>query len=140
MPIYEYLCSGCNRIFQFLLKDSSLRDKTPPCPRCSGSTRRVVSRFSIGGPPSGESSRMDDDDMSALSGENPREMASAIRRMADEMGEDLEPEVMEALSRLEAGEDPEQIEKDLEQSRPGSTPPIRDPGLYEPPAALSSPD
>jgi putative FmdB family regulatory protein len=140
MPIYEYLCRSCNRIFQFLVKDASRGDQAPPCPRCAAPTERVLSRFSIGGPPTGEGSHAEDADLASLSGEDPRAMASAIRRMADEMGEDLEPEMMEALSRLEAGEDPEQIERDLEQSRPGASPPIHDSGLYEPPAALSSLD
>jgi len=52
-----------------------------------------------------------------------------------EMGEDLGPEVNEALTRLEAGEDPEKIERDLEESGfdmgDGSSSPSRAPGLYE---------
>jgi putative FmdB family regulatory protein len=140
MPIYEYLCRSCNRIFQFLVKDASRRGQAPPCPRCGSPTEKVLSRFSIGGAPSGGDSHPDDADLASMSGEDPRAMASAIRRMADDMGEDLEPEIMEALSRLEAGEDPEQIERDLEQSRPGSSPPVHDSGLYVPPAALSSLD
>jgi hypothetical protein len=59
-------------------------------------------------------------------------MARAIRHMADEMGEDLGPELEEAISRLEAGEDPEAIERDLEESGFGGGAPGRDPGLYEP--------
>lgn len=133
MPVYEYLCRSCNRIYQFLVKDMSNTPGTPPCPRCAAPTERVLSSFSIGSRPPGDGSGMDDRDMAALAGEDPRAMASAIRRMADGMGEELEPELREALSRLEAGEDPESIERDLENEGAGNPPPTRDGGLYDPP-------
>jgi len=95
----------------------------------------IVSGFSIGAALPGTGRDVDDASLSALSGEDPRAMASALRRMAGEMGEPLEPEMEEALSRLEAGEDPEDIERDLESSMPGSGAPVRDPGLYDPPGS-----
>ena len=77
----------------------------------------------------------DDPSLAGLDTEDPKAMARAIRRMADEMGEDLGSEVSEALSRLEAGEDPEKIERDLEESGfdmgSGTSSPSRAPGLYE---------
>ena len=77
----------------------------------------------------------DDPSLAGLDTDDPKAMASAIRRMADEMGEDLGPEVSEALSRLEAGEDPEKIERDLEESGfdmdSGTSSPSRAEGLYE---------
>ncbi len=56
-----------------------------------------------------------------------------IHRMPDELGEDLGSEVSEALSRLEAGEDPEKIERELEESGSGmdNSAPSRDRGLYK---------
>jgi len=57
--------------------------------------------------------------------------------MADEMGEDLGPELNEAIGRLEAGEDPEKVERDLDEAGlgegegQGSAGPVRDGGLYE---------
>jgi hypothetical protein len=64
---------------------------------------------------------------------DPRSMARALRRMADELGEDLGPEFNEAIARLEAGEDPDKVERDLEESGFGSDmgPPSYDDGLYE---------
>ncbi len=76
----------------------------------------------------------DDPDLSGLDTEDPKAMAKVIRRMAEEMGEDLGEEVNEALSRLESGEDPEKIERDLEESgidMGEGGPPSRAPGLYE---------
>jgi putative FmdB family regulatory protein len=112
MPIYEYLCTRCNTIFQFLVRHPS-ESTLPVCPKCDKNDRMS---------------------MAGLDTEDPKAMAKAIRHMADEMGEDLGAEVNEALSRLEAGEDPEKIERDLEESgfdigEGGS--PSRAPGLYE---------
>lgn len=137
MPIYEYLCRRCNTIFQFLVRRPS-SGTSPTCPRCGMDDRmqKVMSSFSVTGGSASIDDMAEDPDLAGLDTEDPRAMARAIRRMADEMGEDLGPEVSEALGRLEAGEDPEKIERELEEaglgmdgSMPGA--PSRDPGLYE---------
>lgn len=134
MPIYEYLCKQCNTIFQFLVRHPS-KDTLPVCPKCnSKNMERVMSSFSFGRGHSSTSDGMEDDpSLAGLDEEDPKAMARAIRRMADELGEDLGSEVSEALSRLEAGEDPEKIERDLEESEFGmdDSAPSRDGGLYE---------
>lgn len=137
MPIYEYFCRDCNTIFQFLIRgDRSESDLK--CPRCSrGGLKRVMSTFST----TSSKNRSDDDmaaDLADIDENDPRSMAKAVRKMADEMGEDLGPELEHALNRLEAGEDPEKIEQELEEmgfgegDMPGmgAPGPSRDPGLY----------
>jgi len=42
---------------------------------------------------------------------DPRSIARFMRKMGDEVGEDLGPEFEEVVDRLEAGESPEDIEK-----------------------------
>lgn len=136
MPIYEYLCRRCNTIYQFLVRRPS-SDTAPACPRCGeGDTmERIMSSFSVKSGSASMDDLTEDPDLAGLDTEDPRTMARAIRHMADEMGEDLGPQVTEALSRLEAGEDPEKVERDLEDSGfdPGGEGPApsRDPGLYE---------
>jgi len=138
MPIYEYYCAGCNTIYQFLIRGGRKSDDLL-CPKCrKGDLERVMSQFSTTSSKSGS----DDDmaaDMADIDENDPRSMARAVRRMADEMGEDLGPELEHALGRLEAGEDPEKIEQELEEmgfseeSGPGgmeAPSPGRDPGLY----------
>ena len=44
---------------------------------------------------------------------DPRSMARMMRRMGSEMGEDLPEEFDDVVDRLEAGQSPEEIEKDL---------------------------
>lgn len=135
MPIYEYLCRRCNTIFQFLVRHPS-ETTSPVCPKCdkSDEMERIMSSFSVKRGASSIEDMGDDQSLAGLDTEDPKAMARSIRQMADEMGEDLGSEVSEALTRLEAGEDPEKIERDLEESGfdtgEGSAP-SRAPGLYE---------
>lgn len=45
--------------------------------------------------------------------EDPRELGKAMRRMSKEIGENVGPEFDEVVDRLERGQTPAQIEKDL---------------------------
>jgi putative FmdB family regulatory protein len=47
MPIYEFLCAACNRIFSFH-SFKVAPDKVPACPKCRATDlRRVPSRFGV---------------------------------------------------------------------------------------------
>lgn len=139
MPIYEYLCRKCNVIYQFFVKSAG--SPRPACPKCGArDLERVMSTFSTSrkGSPSASSAGEDMPDLSDIDENDPRSMARAIRHMADDMGEDLGPELDEAITRLEAGEDPEKVERELEGMGLGDedgpspgAPPSRDGGLYE---------
>lgn len=135
MPIYEYLCSSCNTIYQFLMRGDR-KEEELVCPGCKKTgLQRMMSSFSTS-----SSKRSSDGDMAedleGIDESDPRSMARAVRKMADEMGEDLGPELEHALNRLEAGEDPEKIEQELEEmglgeeGGMGAPGPSRDPGLY----------
>lgn len=110
MPIFEYLCPACNRIFSFL----SLRPQpggAPVCPRCADTNlTRVPSSFAVArksgdstrsapatGPEngSGASHAGGDDDPAAA------RMEAEMMRMADSLGEaDAEdPRVMARMMR-----------------------------------------
>jgi hypothetical protein len=67
-----------------------------------------------------EESRMeslsgDFSDPSALAGleDDPQAMGRMMRKMGNEMGEEVPPEFNEVVDRLEKGQRPEEIEKDL---------------------------
>jgi len=45
--------------------------------------------------------------------DDPKSMAKLMREMSSETGEDMGEEMGEVVDRLEAGQSPEQIEKDL---------------------------
>jgi putative FmdB family regulatory protein len=113
MPIYEYYCDDCRRrVSVFFRTMSQASDNTAVCPNCEGMRlRRLVSKVRM---LRSEESRMeslaDPSLMSGLEGEDPRALASFMRRMSDEMGEPLDPEMNEVMDRLDAGESPESIE------------------------------
>jgi len=47
MPIYEYLCPPCNRVYSFLVPSAS-ETRRPTCPKCAGTDmRKRVSRFAF---------------------------------------------------------------------------------------------
>jgi len=44
MPIYEYICPGCDLKFE-LLRRLSQADDGAPCPRCQNTAKRILSTF-----------------------------------------------------------------------------------------------
>ncbi len=116
MPIYEYVCLDCGRrVSLFFRTFSEAEAATPTCPRC-GSTRliRRVSRVAVvRSEESRLESMLDADFLGDLDENDPRSLARFMRRMSDELGEDLGDEFEEVVERLEAGESPEEIEKHM---------------------------
>ena len=137
MPIYEFACPRCRKIFSFLSKRVNPSRK-PACPKCGGKKMiKEVSRFAMikgveepkagggmeeDGPPMpdlddpriaramGELER----DMEHMDENNPKHMAHMMRKMKDLLPADAMPKEMEiAIKRLEQGEDPEKIEEDM---------------------------
>jgi len=120
VPIYEYRCQDCKRrvsIFWHTFSEAS--EGTPVCPRCGGADlTRLVSRVRI---VRSEDSRLDDmanpSNLPDFDENDPKSLGRWMRKMKSEfgaeMGEDLGPEFDEMVGRLEAGEDPESIEKSM---------------------------
>ncbi|HEX5504999.1 MAG TPA: zinc ribbon domain-containing protein [Thermomicrobiales bacterium] len=127
MPIYEYRCADCRRrVSVFFRSFSAVGD--PVCPRCGGTRlTRLMSRIAVHRGAAGDDLGGDDfgaDDEfgglpDGLDEDDPRAMARMLRRMSDETGEPLEPEMAAALGRLEAGEDPERVMAELDESPAG---------------------
>ena len=114
MPIYEYICHDCRRRVSLLWRSyADLETKQAACPRCGGSNlTRLISRVSV---VRSEESRLEDlADPSALAGldeNDPKSLARWMRKMSQELGEDLGDEFNEVIDRLEAGQSPEEIEE-----------------------------
>lgn len=114
MPIYEYRCHDCGRKLSVFWRSRS-DVKTPTCQRCgSDDMTRLISRVRV---LRSEESRMeslgDETMLSGLDEEDPRSLGRWMRKMSRETGEDLDPEMEEVIGRLEAGQDPEEIEKSV---------------------------
>jgi putative FmdB family regulatory protein len=137
MPIYEFACPKCRRIYSFLSKRVA-PDRLPVCPKCGNKKMsKQVSRFAMARklaeppatpvPESDEPPMPDMDDprvgrammelerdMEHLDENNPRHMAHMMKKMKDLMPPGSVPKELDvAIKRLEAGEDPEKIEADM---------------------------
>jgi putative FmdB family regulatory protein len=136
MPIYEFACPKCRRIYSFLSKRVN-PSHSPICPKCGcKKLSKEISRFAMikgmaepAAKPEGEAGPplpdLDDPrveramaemerDMTELDENNPKHMAHMLRKMKDLMPAGTMPKEMEtAIKRLEAGEDPERIEADM---------------------------
>lgn len=116
MPIYEYGCYDCRkRVNIFFRSFAEVETKQAVCPRCQGvNIKRLVSRVAV---VRSEESRIeslaDPGNLAGLDENDPKSMARWMRKMSSEMGEDLGSEFNEVIDRLEAGEDPESIEKSM---------------------------
>ncbi len=122
MPIYEYYCGDCHRrVSVFFRTFSAASSEAAHCPRCEGANlRRLVSKVAV---LKSEESRMenmaDPSFMAGLENEDPRALAGFMRKMSDEMGEPLDPEMHEVIDRLEKGESPDEIEKSMPEMAGG---------------------
>lgn len=128
MPIYEYYCDRCNVIFNFYSSRVNTA-KIPACPKCDKKelTKQISTFATIG------KAREESDDQFAgldeskmehafeslmreaehINEDDPKQMASLMRKFTSKTGLYLGDSMEEALSRMEAGEDPEQVEKEM---------------------------
>ncbi|HHD63305.1 MAG TPA: zinc ribbon domain-containing protein [Desulfobulbaceae bacterium] len=128
MPIYEFFCKDCNTIFNFFSSRINT-DKRPDCPKCGhrGLEKRMSS-FAVIGKAKEEGddplTGLDESKMERafeslmreaehLNEDDPRQMATLMRKFSDKTGISLGEQMEEAIARMEAGEDPDQIEQDM---------------------------
>ncbi|MFN3308897.1 MAG: FmdB family zinc ribbon protein [Anaerolineales bacterium] len=114
MPYYPYGCLDCHKRFEIFLSYSEYGTRPVNCPFCnSQNVQRRITRVRIA---KSEESRLEElADPSMLAGleDDPKALGRMMRRMGDELGEELPPEFDEVVDRLEAGQSPEEIEKAL---------------------------
>ncbi|MDY7040049.1 MAG: zinc ribbon domain-containing protein [Chloroflexota bacterium] len=113
MPIYEYRCQDCRRrVSVFWRTFTEVKGNTPQCPHCGGGNlTRLISRVAVvRSEESHLESLADPSSLAGLDENDPKSIARWMRKMSNEMGEDLGAEFDEVVDRLEAGESPEDIE------------------------------
>lgn len=129
MPIYEFYCGQCNTVYNFFSRTVNT-EKIPFCPTCGTVPLKrqmsVFARITRGReesagedmPPLDES-RMEKamamlaGEMEGIDEEDPRQAVRLMRKLSDMTGLQLGEGMEEALSRMERGEDPEQIEQEM---------------------------
>jgi putative FmdB family regulatory protein len=137
MPIYEFYCVDCNTIYNFFSSTMNTT-KRPSCPKCKRKKlERQVSLFSFTGNAE-EGGDMDDlpideskmeqamqmlaREADNINEDDPRQAADLMRKLSDMTGLELGDSMDEALSRMEMGEDPEQIEAEMGDLMDGDAP------------------
>lgn len=146
MPIYEFACPKCRKIFSFLSKRIN-PDRLPVCPKCGNKKlSKQVSSFAFTkgvketatasadnaeGQDAADMPDFDDPrvaramsemerDMEHMDENNPKHMAHMMRKMKEIMPPGSIPKELDvAIKRLEAGEDPEKIEEDMGEALSG---------------------
>ena len=118
MPVYDYQCLDCQKPFDVFMTYAEYGKRPASCPNCgSRKTRRRVPRVRVA---KSEDSRMeslagDFSDPAAMAGleNDPQAMGRMMRKMGSEMGEQLPEEFNDVVDRLEKGQSPEDIEKEI---------------------------
>lgn len=130
MPFYEFYCEDCHRIFNFFSKQINT-DKSPDCPKCAKpSIQRLISNFSAlkdmnplkdkGGfltkndPESVQAQLFLNNELKKINTQDPRQMASVLRKLGDVTGNHLGPNLQKVLSQMEQGGNVEELQLELE--------------------------
>jgi len=122
MPNYEYRCLDCSTRFEIFMSYSEYGKRQVICPKCSN--EKIVRKIGKIRFARSEDSRMDEfSDTDSFDGleDDPVALGRMMRKMSKEVGEEMPPEFNEVVGRLEAGQSPEEIERDLPDlgSEPG---------------------
>ena len=114
MPRYTYRCMACGKRFVVRMSYSEYGTRAVHCPYCgSAEVRRLPSRVRLLRPEEEYLESLADPDRLASIDEDPRALGKMMREMSSALGEDLGPEFVEVVDRLEKGQSPEEIEAAL---------------------------
>jgi putative FmdB family regulatory protein len=122
MPIYEYKCAHCGqRARKFWRTFSMVDDASLQCPRCGEHQfQRLVSRVAVLRSADAQLDDLSDPGgLADLDDADPRSLGRWLRKMSQEMGEDMPPEFDEVIARLESGQSPEEIEESMPELADG---------------------
>lgn len=94
MPLYEFFCPACKIKFSVLCRIDD-RDTEKKCQRCGSiDTRRLVSRFrTIRSEDQLMESLADPANLTGIDENDPKSMATWAKKMAREMGENMDDEI-----------------------------------------------
>jgi putative FmdB family regulatory protein len=116
MPIYEYRCTKCGQKARKLWRSfSEIDENALACPRCGAqSFQRLISRVAV---VRSEEARLeglsDPAQLAGLDEEDPKSVARWLRKMSQQVGEEMPSEFDEVIDRLESGQSPEEIEESM---------------------------
>jgi putative FmdB family regulatory protein len=114
MPIYEFRCKNCQRRFDKRLSYQEYGSVEIHCVHCGSSDiQRRISRVRVARSDESRLESLADPAALANIDNDPRALGRMMREMGSEVGEEMGPEFDEVIHRLESGQSPEQIERDM---------------------------
>ncbi len=114
MPDYEYRCLNCRKKFEIFMTYADYGTKEITCPHCGGKdVQRRIGRIRVARSDHDRMQNLADPANMANLDEDPQALGRMMRQMRSEVGENMGPEFDEVVSRLEKGQTPDQIEKEL---------------------------
>ena len=114
MPNYEYFCTDCNHIFEIFLTYQEYGSQTMDCPQCESThIKRIIKPVRVARSEEARLESLADPEQLAGLDDDPQALGQMMRQMSRELGEDMGPEFDEVVNRLEKGQSPEDIERDL---------------------------
>ncbi len=114
MPTYEYHCIDCNHKFEIFLSYQEYGSTSVTCPECGRShPERIIKPVRVTRNDGGRLESLADPAQLAGLDDDPQTLGKMMRQMSRELGEDMGAEFDEVVDRLEKGQSPEQIERDL---------------------------
>ena len=114
MPFYTYICQDCRRKFDIFMSYSEYGQKPVECKYChSQNVQRAINRVRMLRSDENRLESMADPGNLEGLDEDPRALGKMMRQMSKEVGEEMPPEFDEVVDRLEKGQSPDDIEKEL---------------------------
>ena len=114
MPSYEYRCRQCKKRFSVFLTYSEYGKKPVTCPHCeSTDVQRRIGRIRVLRSDESRAGQLADYDKLDGLDDDPQALGKMMRQMKGEIGEEMGPEFDEVVERLEKGQSPEDIEREL---------------------------
>lgn len=114
MPTYRYHCLSCKKRFELFMTFQEYGVKSVVCPGCSSEkVERRIERIRVMKDDAARLARMADPESLSRIDDDPRALGKMMREMESGLGEKMGAEFDEVVGRLESGQTPEAIEKEL---------------------------
>ncbi len=114
MPTYDFKCLDCSKRFDVYIRYEEYGKKAFACPYCkSEHVTRRINQIRIAHSTETRIEDYSDPDMIDKLENDPKAMGRMMREISKEAGEDMGPEFDDVVGRLESGQTPQEIEKEL---------------------------
>lgn len=117
MPNYDFICADCHKNFSKSISYADFGRKPVLCPQCSSAhVQRRISRVRLArsnGTRMQQFSELADPQHLDEMEQNPQELGRHMRRLSEEIGEDVGPQFNDVVERLENGQSTGEIENSM---------------------------